>query len=326
MKPILTRASALPINTPVGMACRFGIVVSTCLLTGCATMKMMGTMMKSKVKSDGGGEVFLRGRDDADPRDVVVPAGYKIVPVATGLTYPTGSVTDDQNRLYILEGGFSYAQKVATPRLLRLEPDGNLTVVVEGEKGRGPWTGVSFHQGNFYISEGGHPGRILRVPKAGGQIATIVSGLPSGGDHHTNRPVMGPDGWLYFAQGTVTNSGVVGPDNAMMGWLKKRPELHEIPARDIVLKGKNFKKPDMLRNPFGTETTGAYVPYGTETTQGQVIAGMLPATGAIMRVRPTGGSLRMVAWGLRNPFGLTFSASGNLYVEPVPERANPSPL
>ncbi len=48
----------------------------------------------------------------------------------------------------------------------------------------------------------------------------IIEGLPSNGDHHNNRVVFGPDGKLYFGQGTATNSGVVGRDN---GWVKEHP-------------------------------------------------------------------------------------------------------
>ena len=39
----------------------------------------------------------------------------------------------------------------------------------------------------------------------------LVSNLPSFGDHHTDGPVIGPDGWLYFGQGTASNAGIVVP-------------------------------------------------------------------------------------------------------------------
>jgi glucose/arabinose dehydrogenase len=46
-----------------------------------------------------------------------------------------------------------------------------------------------------------------------GRSEDIVSGLPGRGDHQANHPVVGPDGKLYFGVGSVTNAGVVGPDN-----------------------------------------------------------------------------------------------------------------
>ena len=71
-------------------------------------------------------------------------------------------------------------------------------------------------------------GRILRVG-LDGSITPVVEGIPSMGDHHTNGPRVGPDGLLYFGVGTATNSGVVGPDNADFGWLKRHPELCDVP-------------------------------------------------------------------------------------------------
>ena len=49
-----------------------------------------------------------------------------------------------------------------------------------------------------------------------------LRGLPSRGDHHNNQLTVGPDGKLYFGQGTATNSGVVGLDSFHMGWLAKQ--------------------------------------------------------------------------------------------------------
>jgi len=59
-------------------------------------------------------------------------------------------------------------------------------------------------------------GRILRV-SPDGMIKALVENLSSMGDHHTNGPAIGPDGMLYFGQGTAINSAVVGPDNYKFG-------------------------------------------------------------------------------------------------------------
>jgi glucose/arabinose dehydrogenase len=39
----------------------------------------------------------------------------------------------------------------------------------------------------------------------------------------------------------------------------------------------------------------------------------VPCTGAILRVNAAGGDVELVAWGLRNPFGLAFDGRGVLY-------------
>jgi glucose/arabinose dehydrogenase len=145
--------------------------------------------------SNGSGEnvAFLPPRQ-INPADVAVPPGYCIEPVVTGLTYPTAVVTDEQDRVYVLEAGYSYGEDFRQPRLLRVEPDGQLSEIAVG-RNNGPWTGMSYHQGAFYVAEGGEleGGRILRIT-ADGKTTALVEGIPSMGDHHTNRPVVGPDG------------------------------------------------------------------------------------------------------------------------------------
>lgn len=180
----------------------------------------------------------------------------------------------------------------------------------------GPWNGVVFHEGNFYVAEGGQRegGRILRITR-GGEVTALISDLPSVGDHHTNGPAIGPDGMIYFGQGTATNSAVVGLDNYEFGWLQRYPQFHDIPCRDITLTGKNYTTGNPLTtDPNDRATTGAFAPFGTATTAGQTIRGRVPCTGAIMRIAPGGGQPEVVAWGLRNPFGLAFAPDGSLFV------------
>jgi glucose/arabinose dehydrogenase len=267
----------------------------------------------SLLPSHGGGQTAFHGPRQADPADVALPAGYRAEVVATGFTYPTGVAFDERGTPYVLEAGYSYGEDWATPRLLRVEPGGGTTPVASGEAGEsGPWNGVIFHAGAFYIADGGEKngGRILRVTPDG-QTSVLVDGLPSLGDHHTDGPAAGPDGWIYFGQGTATNSGVVGPDNADFGWLKRHPEFHDTPCRDVKLAGRNFSSDDPLR-PGARATTGAYLPFGTASTAGQVIPGKVPCNGAVLRVRPEGGKPELVAWGFRNPFALAFDPGGRL--------------
>ena len=301
-------------------------------LSGCYTMR----------GSEGGAQAKLapgEGRR-VNPADVALPPGYRIEAVATGLTFPTGVAFDKDGRPHVTEGGYSYGEAFTTPRLLRIEQNGQRTVVASGptgEQGNGPWNGVLFYEGNFYIAEGGvtRGGRILRVAP-GGEITPLVENLPSVGDHHTNGPCIGPDGYLYFAVGTATNSGVVGTDNAKFGWMNRFPQFHDIPARDVKLTGQNFTTENPLTPESGDKaTTGAFVPFATQTQPGQVIAGKVPSTGGVFRIRlddtphrtepgpatapaetqeSSGGRVELVAWGLRNPFGLAFNTRDQLYV------------
>jgi glucose/arabinose dehydrogenase len=267
--------------------------------------------------SHGGGQTTFSGSRRVEPADVAVPAGYRIEAVAVGLNFPTGVAFDAQGRPYVTESGYAYGEVWTTPRLVRVDAGGTLTPIATAKAGEGaPWNGLAYADGAFYVAAGGERdgGRILRIG-TDGTITPIVSGLPSYGDHHTNGPVAGPDGALYFGQGTATNSGVVGLDNYDFGWLERRHDFHDIPCADVTLTGRNFTTRNPLTPaPDDEATTGAYVPFGTPTQAGQVVRGQIPCNGAVFRVPASGGELQLVAWGFRNPFGLAFAPDGTLYL------------
>jgi glucose/arabinose dehydrogenase len=264
--------------------------------------------------SNGGGQIAKIPSRKIEPRDIAVMPGYTIEAVTSGLTFPTAVSFDDENNLYVIEAGYSYGEVWGEPRLLKVDTSGKTTILARGEK-NGPWSGITWHNGAFYMAEGGEMegGKILRITKDG-TVSTIVSGLPSVGDHHTNGPVI-KDGYIYFGQGTATNSGIVGVDNFEFGWLKRKPQFHDIPCADIILKGENYTTSNPLtEDPNDEVTTGAYSAFGKQTTAGQVIKGAVPCTGSILRVPVGGGSPQVVAWGFRNPFGLAFSPDGRLFI------------
>lgn len=280
-------------------------IAGALLLSGCYAIR----------PSSGGGQTEFTPPRQVNPSAVAVPAGYTIEVVASGLTFPTGATFDEQNRLHVVESGYCYGEVWTTPRLLRIESAGTMVTIATGGR-NGPWTGVAYHEGHFFIAEGGvlEGGKILRISPEG-NIQAIVQDLPSYGDHQTDGPAVSPDGWVYFGQGTASNSGVVGEDNAKFGWLKRRPNFHDIPGQDIILTGHNFRTKDFT-NPSsgGKVSTGAFVPFGTPTRRNQVVKGQIKCSGSVLRVRPNGEDLQLVAWGFRNPFGLAFSPDGRLYV------------
>lgn len=267
--------------------------------------------------SRGGGQTTFAPPRLVRPSDVGVPPGYAIHAVATGLTYPTGVAFDGAGRIYVTESGYAYGEQWTTPRVLRIDAAGRTTVVATGGR-NGPWNGLAFaagagRAGALYVAEGGtlEGGRILRVDPGNGAVTTLVDGLPSRGDHHTNGPVVGADGWLYFGQGTVTNAAIVGEDNAELGWLRRFPDQRDVPCADVTLRGVNADA--------GGRTTGAFVPFGTATRAGETMRGTVPCSGAVLRVWPHGDAeprdraLELVAWGFRNPYGLAFAPDGTLF-------------
>jgi glucose/arabinose dehydrogenase len=278
--------------------------VVTLIAIGCAEL----------APSKGGGQTKAAGGRRPIPADIALPPGYRIEAVATGLTYPSGVAFDDQNRPHVVEAGYCYGEDFREARLIRIDGGGAYTVIAASKDGV-PWTGVDYQKGAFVVAQGGvlTNGRIVRID-GNGTIRVYADKLPSVGDHHTNGPAIAPDGSIYFAVGTATNSGVVGEDNYQFGWLKRHPQFHDVPPRDIKLAGRNFKTPDLLKDSKNETETGAFVPFGTRTQQGQVVRAAPVGTGTIYRIAPTGGSPQLVAWGLRNPFGLRFAADGSLIV------------
>lgn len=251
-----------------------------------------------------------------DVSAINVPVGYKAELVTKELTYPTAVTFDEQGNVYVIEAGYAYGPETTDSRLSKINAEGSRETIYEGETG--PWTGVTYHEESFFVAEGaweGDSGKIRKIEKDGSS-SIIYEGLPAQGDHYTGELIVGPDGYLYFGNGTATNSAVVGKDNWKLGWMEDdgNRNFHDIPCRDIILRGKNYN----TDNPLTLEaddkvTTGAYVPFGEATKDGQVIRGEVPCSGAIYKMRPDGSDFKLIAWGFRNPYGLAFSPDGQLY-------------
>ena len=238
------------------------------------------------------------------------PTAGQLELVADNFSFPTSLAFDDEGTAYVAEAGLPFGGAPPGGRIWRLVAGADRELLVDGL--RPPVNGLTFHDGFLYVSEGGHPGRITRFDGAG-QQTVILDNLPGPGNYHTNMVAFGPDGKLYFSQGAMTNTGIVGLDAYELGWLRRLPHAHDLPGHAIVLAGVNVRTPNPLRAEPGAHTeTGAFVPFGTSTTSGQRIAAELPCTAAVMRCNPDGSDLELVAWGLRNAYGLGFLPDGRL--------------
>ncbi len=236
------------------------------------------------------------------------------------MTLPTSVTFDENGTMYAAEGGFAYGGLMPQARILKIENSHemqnqqqrpNISVIVDRHL-NSPITDIEYHEGKLYIS---HKGIISTVDPSKGIVKDIITGLPSIGDHHNNQIAFGPDGRLYFGVGTATNSGVVGEDSFHFGWLQLAPTFHDTPGANITLKGQNFVTSNVLSpNPADNATTGAFSPFGNSTANGKMIEGVTKCNGCIISANPDGDDLKVVAWGLRNPFGLAFSDDNKLLV------------
>lgn len=256
--------------------------------------------------------ITRKGSRQYDPSDILLPEGYVAELVTSGLNAPVHCSFDDNGFCYVSECGHKIDSK---PRVLKVDVStGEYETFFDLPEERwqitGAFTGTCWHNGYFYFM---NTDTLSRIGPDGG-IEDIVTELRGLGDHQANYPVVGPDGKLYFGQGTATNLAVVGPDNYAYEWLRHFPDFHDLPGEDVVLTGVNYESKNVLGDMSETVLTGAYVPYGTPTEPGQVIKGAVKCNGAVLCCNPDGSGLELVAWGFRNPYGIAFHPDGRLFL------------
>ncbi len=258
-------------------------------------------------------KINLRRRKDIhpNPEDIRVPKGYNVEVVAFGFDAPTHCTFDEQGNCYVTESGHKITRP---PRILKINiRTGEWSVFYQFPESRwfrtGAVTGACWHKGYLYVMNTDTLSRL--DPK--GNIEDLVTGLPGLGDHQANFPLIGPDEKIYFGVGTATNAGIVGADNAAYEWLPYFPEVHDIPGGDVRLLGRNFYSADILGSPVEQVLTGAFQSFGTASPSGQVVKGEIKSNGSILRCNLDGTDLELVAWGLRNPYGLAFHPDGRLF-------------
>ena len=243
-----------------------------------------------------------------DPSAAPVADGYQVEVVVSGLTYPTSADFDDVGNMYVSEAGGVSGDPVAPARIWRITPTGEMQIAADHLSA--PVNDLLWHNGRLYISHGGKISDLLD-----GQVRDLVTGLPSQGDHQNNQLTVGPEGKIYFGQGTVTNSGVVGVDSFEFGWLKKHPELHDVPGHDIRLTPQEFETPNVLDlKHVGVAKTSAFQAFGKTAAGSATVRGSAKANGAVLRMNPDGSNLEVFAWGLRNPYGVMWGPDKRLYV------------
>jgi glucose/arabinose dehydrogenase len=267
---------------------------------------------------------------------VLPDSQVRLEAVAGGFTYPTSLAFAPDGTAYIAEAGLPFGGAPRGGRIWRLAADGTRELLAAGLNP--PVNGVTVESDGLLVSEGGAPARIRRL-RPDGTWQPVVEGLPGPGNYQTNMTALGPDGKIYFSQGSMTNTGIIGLDAYDLGWLRHLPHSHDIPGHDIVLTGVNVETADPRAGARAhsaggeagvagggtgadgggtgadggaTAVTGAFAPFGVPTRPGQRVPAGLPCTAAIMRCEPDGSGLELVAWGLRNAYGLGFLPDGRL--------------
>jgi hypothetical protein len=140
-----------------------------------------------------------------------------------------------------------------------------------------------------------------------GVVTPFITNLPTG-DHPSEQLAFRGDGWIYWSQGSTTNSGVVGLDNG------GGQNQSGIPCQDITLSQNVFSSGNGVftsgYSPFGVQQPGATIKAFFNSFTGQVRQGV--CDGAILRAQLSNPSnIQAFSWGYRNPYAIRFPPVGH---------------
>jgi glucose/arabinose dehydrogenase len=278
--------------------------------------------------------------DPGNGQDITVPPGYQVSVFKSGLNFPTGIAflgDADHFEVYVLESGHGLPSicneqgsfgsgefdptNPFTPDVLVFDQDGNKIrgplakpTASGGLQSAGPSVDLAFEQGlkggrlfgtdsnqATHASGQNNSSRIVTIDPDSGDVTAFITNLPTG--DHPSEQLAFRDGWIYWSQGSTTNSGVVGLDNG--GGTNQQ----DIPCRDITLSDNLFDSGNGVKtsgySPFGTQRPGAVVK-AFESASHQGVC-----DGAILRARLHAdhpeNTIEPYSWGYRNGYAIRFS-------------------
>jgi hypothetical protein len=277
--------------------------------------------------------------DPGTGQNIVLPNGYTVSVFAAGLNFPTGIAfrqSADGFEVYILESGHGLPSRCNeqdsfgsgqfdpanpfTPDILVFDQGGiklrtlAKPTVAGGLQAAGPAVDLGFENGlkggRLFVTDSNqathaagqnNSSRIVIVDPHSGQVTPFISNLPTG-DHPTEQLAF-KDGWIYWSQGSTTNSGVVGRDN---GGGVNQPD---IPCQDIVLSNNVFDSGGGVKtsgySTFGTQRPGATV-HAFESAMHHGVC-----DGAILRAKLDAQfpdtTIEPYSWGYRNGYAIRFA-------------------
>jgi len=271
--------------------------------------------------------------------DIILPAGFKVSVFASGLNFPTGIAFLRHGNgfdVFVLESGHGLPsvcneqdkfgsgafdpKNPFTPDILVFDQSGTLLrtlakpTATGGFQPAGPAVDIAFEKGSsggrLFASDSNqathaqgqnNSSRIVTVDPMTGKVTPFITGLPTG-DHPTEQ-ITFKENFIYWSQGSTTNSGVVGRDNG--GGANQQ----DIPCQDIVLS-------DNVFDSGGGVTTSGYSAFGV-TRKGATVKAFDSALhhgvcdGAILRAKLNADSpettIEPFSWGYRNGYAIRFA-------------------
>jgi hypothetical protein len=276
------------------------------------------------------------------PPSIDLPPGFKATVFAAGLNAPTGlAFLGDAThfQVYVLESGHGLPSKCNeqgsfpggefapnnpfTPDILVFDQSGKRigkplakpSAPGVGLQPAGPSIDIGFENGlrggQLFATDSNqathaHNGqnnssRIVIVDPKTGKVTPFITHLPTG-DHPTEQLAF-KGGWIYWSQGSTTNSGVVGRDNG------GGQNQSDIPCQDIVLSKNVFNSGGGVKtsgySPFGVAQPGKTVKAFFNSFTGKVRQGV--CDGATLRARLDNPKMiQPFGWGHRNGYAIRF--------------------
>ena len=301
--------------------------------------------------------------DPDSGKDIVVPPGFKVSVFKAGLNFPTGIAfrgNKENFEVYVLESGHGLPSRCNeqsnfgsgdfdpknpfTPDILVFDSNGKLLRTLGkptaggGFQPAGPAVDIGFERGaqggRLFATDSNqathaqgqnNSSRIVLVDPDSGKVTPFISQLPTG-DHPTEQLAF-KDNWIYWSQGSTTNSGVVGRDNG--GGTNQQ----DIPCQDIVLSQNVFDSGGGIKtsgySPFGVQRPGATVKAFESAAHHGV------CDGAILRAPLNSAhpedAIEPFSWGYRNGYAIRFApndhplAGGLLVGEDGPDERGARP-
>jgi len=243
------------------------------------------------------------------PPSIDLPPGFTASVFASGLNFPTGIAflgNSQSFQVFVLESGHGLGGS-------RCNEQGD-PAVGGTFSSTNPFTpDVLVFNRNGTLIRGPHGGgqnnssRIVTVNPMTGGVTSFITNLPTG-DHPTEQLAFS-GGWIYWSQGSTTNSGVVGLDN------NGGANQSDIPCQDITLSNNVFVSslsPFVATSgysPFGKQQPGAMIPAFFNSFTSQVRQGV--CDGAVLRsqLSDTSHAIEAFSWGYRNPYAIRFPPS-----------------
>ncbi len=248
---------------------------------------------------------------------VEYPAGCTFVELIKGLNCPSSLCWNPAGDMFIAESGIDGSE----PHIFGYHKNGKYFNIYPWKRDislfpngprilYGPIGGMAAAPGGLIVShrDSNGKGHITRLGYDGSQ-RDLFADLPAQGDYGVTDVCIHNDR-VYFGVGTTTNSGVVGIDNFLAGWLKRYPTAHDYlyspSGEPIKLQGYRFDTP----NPWAGIFTGPLAVVGPFQEFGHSNLSRIPSSdkpsGAIYSIDINGGEPRIEAYGLHVPAGIAF--------------------